>query len=291
MSTVLNPLDRGASRGVRDHRAGASRVRTAPVGIAVLFAVISALALAAFAWPLVVPSNANQNGIWVSVAACLILPVLAVLAVLLLERGQRSRPDAAKFVAMLGVLSAAGAVVRLFGSAAGGIEAVFVLLIVGGAAFGPRFGFLQGMVTIGASALVFGLVGPWTPFQMFAAAWVGAGAGAVSGLFRRIVSPRSARVRRGGEIAALIGYGIIAAYLYGALLNLWFWPFAVGSDTSISYEPGADIIANLSRFGIYTLVTSTATWDTVRAITTTVGLALVGPALLAALRRTKLGRH
>ena len=37
-------------------------------------------------------------------------------------------------------------------------------------------------------------------------------------------------------------------------------------------------------------MTSTLTWDTVRALTTTVGILLLGPAILAALRRARLGK-
>jgi hypothetical protein len=38
---------------------------------------------------------------------------------------------------------------------------------------------------------------------------------------------------------------------------------------------------------LYSLVTSTAGWDTLRAITTIIGIAVVGRAILAALRRVK----
>jgi hypothetical protein len=85
-----------------------------------------------------------------------------------------------------------------------------------------------------------------------------------------------------------MGYGVIASYLFGALMNLWFWPFGVGPDTNISYVPGGSLPENLSRFGVYTLMTSTLTWDTVRALTTSIGLALIGVPALKALRRAKL---
>ncbi len=87
----------------------------------------------------------------------------------------------------------------------------------------------------------------------------------------------------------LVGYGIVASYLFGLVMNLWYWPFAVGMGTDISYAAGAPISQNLASFGLYSLLTSTLTWDTVRAITTAVGIALVGRAALAALRRAKLG--
>jgi hypothetical protein len=255
----------------------------------VIFTVVSVVALASFAWPFVVPASGEHAEVGAIVVVCLVVPVLAVIAVVIAERGVTARPDAAKFVAMLGLLAAAGTVVRLFASAAGGIEAVFVILIIGGAVFGARFGFLLGAVTIGASSAALGLLGPWVGFQMFAAAWVGAGAGLVSLGVRRGTRHIPARGRRWLELASLIAYGIVAAYLYGALLNLWFWPFAVGGQTSISFVPGADPATNFSRFVVYTLVTSTLTWDTVRAATTAIGLAVLGPAIMAGLRRVKLG--
>lgn len=257
---------------------------------AVLFVVISLVALASFAWPFVVPATGDHADTWAVVIVCLLVPVLALVAVIVAERGVTGRPDAAKFVAMLGLLAAAGAIVRLFASAAGGIEAVFVILIIGGAVFGPRFGFLLGAVTIGVSSLALGLLGPWVGFQMFAAAWVGAGAGLVSRAIRRGTRQLPARWRRWSELAALITFGIFAAYGYGALLNLWFWPFAVGGQTSISYVAGGDAVTNFSRFVVYTLVTSTLTWDTVRAATTVIGITVLGPAIIAGLRRVKLGR-
>ena len=82
-------------------------------------------------------------------------------------------------------------------------------------------------------------------------------------------------------------YGVVASYLFGLIMNLWFWPFAVGSDTSISYVPGGGLGENVGNFLVYSLLTSTAGWDTLRAVTTVIGLALVGRALLRSLRRTK----
>jgi len=83
------------------------------------------------------------------------------------------------------------------------------------------------------------------------------------------------------------GYGVLASYVFGLLTNLWFWPFAVGAGTGISYTPGAPLATNLSSFLLYSLLTSTAGWDTLRAVTTIIGIAVVGRAILAALRRVK----
>ena len=64
--------------------------------------------------------------------------------------------------------------------------------------------------------------------------------------------------------------------LFALLTNLWFWLFAVGAGTGISYVPGAPLGTNLSSFLLYSLMTSTAVWDTLRAVTTIVGIILVG---------------
>ena len=42
---------------------------------------------------------------------------------------------------------------------------------------------------------------------------------------------------------------------------------------------------NLTRFGAYTLITSTGSFDTGRAVTNAVAIVVVGPAVLATLRR------
>ena len=58
-----------------------------------------------------------------------------------------------------------------------------------------------------------------------------------------------------------------------------------GHTGSLSFVPGAPLVENLHRFAIYTLLTSTGGWDTGRAITNSVALVVLGPAVLATLRR------
>lgn len=239
----------------------------------------SLLAAAAFAWPLFVSAVPADAQAAVPIVAFALVPALIVALALTLD----SEMYTAKTVALLGVLSAVGAAVRIAGTGVGGVEAVFVLLILAGRAYGARFGFLLGLLTIAVSSLLWGGFGPWTPFQMFACGWVGAGAGLLPH-GRRAGGRGRARL----EVAALAGYGIVASYLFGLVMNLWFWPFAVGSGTGISYAADAEPGRNLASFAVYSLVTSTLTWDTVRALTTAVGIVLVGPAVLAALRRAKM---
>ncbi len=252
--------------------AGQPRLRMPRAAELTILAAANLLALAAFCWPLLATALPQDAAAAVPYAALAMAPLAAVLVAVSLDGSVRS----AHTVALLGVLAAIGSAVRVASTGVGGVEAVFILLILAGRAYGPRFGLLLGAATIAVSSVLWGGVGPWTPFQLFACAWVGAGAGLL---------PR--RVRGKAELWMLCGYGAAASYLFGLLMNLWFWPFAVGGGTGISYVAGAPLGTNLSSFVIYSLVTSTAGWDTLRAITTIIGIAVVGRAILAALRRVK----
>jgi hypothetical protein len=232
----------------------------------------SAVAVAGFGWPLVAAAVPRDAQAAVPVVALAIVPALVVAIALSLDREMFS----ATTVALLGVLAAVGAAIRIAGTGVGGIEAVFILLILAGRVYGARFGFLLGMLTIAMSSVLWGGFGPWTPFQMFACGWVAAGAALL---------PRASGRR---ELVLLAAYGVVASYAFGILMNFWYWPFGVGLGTDISYQAGAPLGQNLASFGVYSLVTSTLTWDTVRAMTTIAGIVLMGPAVLAALRRARI---
>lgn len=259
--------------GVRNTRAQTTARAPRPrPALTVALVAANVVAAAAFVWPLAATALPAQAQAAVGPIALALAP-LAVLTVLAaLDTTVRS----AQTLALLAVLAAIGAAVRIASTGVGGVEALFVLLILAGRAYGARFGLLLGAASVGLSALLWGGVGPWLPFQMFACAWVAAGAGLL---------PR--RVRGGAEIAMLVGYGAAAAYAFGLIMNMWFWPFAVGAGTSISYVPGAPLPQNLGAFLVYSLVTSTLSWDTVRALTTIIGICLVGRAVLRCLRRAK----
>ncbi len=83
----------------------------------------------------------------------------------------------------------------------------------------------------------------------------------------------------------LVGYGVLAAYFFGLVMNMWFWPFTAGTGTQLSFVAGAPVLENLHRFLIFTVVTSSLGWDTGRAITNALAILLVGPAMLMVLRR------
>ena len=237
-------------------------------GLAVALASLAGLAM--FLWPLLLhPRTGTAHATDAPFLFILILP--ALLAVVLSELGHGEMD--AKTLAMLGVLTAVGAGLRPLGAGTGGIELVFFLLVLAGRVYGPGFGFVLGATTLFASALLTGGVGPWLPFQMLASSWVGLGAGLLP------------RATGRSEIALLALYGAVAAYAYGFLLNLSFWPFAFGTGGTFSFVPGASVLHNLHLFALFSLATSTWGWDTARAVTNVVAIALAGPAILATLRR------
>lgn len=245
-----------------------------PLGIrgALFLAASSLLGIVAFGWPLLVqPADTGADlahagdAPWVFV---LLLPLL--LCIVLAEVAEGSLD--AKAVAVLGVLAACGAALRLPGSGVAGFEPMFFLFIPAGRIFGRGFGFVLGALTMFLSALLTGGVGPWLPFQMFGAAWIGFGAGCLPPLRGR------------GEVALLAAYAFVASLVYGALLNFWFWPFGITAATELSFVAGDPVLDNLRRFWAFHLATSLG-WDLPRAVTNTVLVTVAGPAVLTTLRR------
>ncbi|XVS60529.1 ECF transporter S component [Actinosynnema sp. CA-299493] len=237
---------------------------------ALALAVAAAISVVAFGWPLLVSADSViARGATAPWTFALLLPL--VLAVVLAEISEGGLD--AKAVAMLGVLSALGAAIRPLGAGTAGIETVFFLLVLGGRVFGPGFGFVLGNTMLFASALLTGGVGPWLPYQMLGAAWVALGAGLLP----------SARGK--AELAVLAAYSAAASLVYGLLLNLSFWPFALSAgSTSLSFQPGAPVLDNLARVVAFSLATSLG-WDVGRAVTTTILVLATGPVLLRTLRR------
>ncbi|GGI09135.1 ECF transporter S component [Egicoccus halophilus] len=255
-------------RRPRDGSRSTRAIRLRPrATLAVLLA--TSIGLAAFAWPLFVdPGLASANLRDAPLLFTLLLPL--VLMVVLSEIADGGID--AKAVAMLGVLTAVGAALRPLGTGVAGFEPVFFLLVLAGRVHGAGFGFVLGATTLFASALTTGGVGPWLPFQMLGAAWVGAGAG--------LLPPLRGRA----ELAMLAVYSLLAGLFYGLMLNLSFWPFALPETTAISFVPGDPVGDNLRRFVAFTLATSMG-FDVPRALVTAGLVLLTGRPLLRALRR------
>ena len=259
----------------RDTQAGRdAALRLGPRSIAVL-AAASLAGLAMFLWPLILQPAPGDTRVDQPFIFMLLLPVVVLVVVAELTEGGMD----SKILAVLAVLTAVNGAIRLLGAGTAGIETIFFLLIIAGRVYGAGFGFVLGCTSLFASALLSSGVGPWLPFQMMCAAWIGMGAGLLP-----------SRLRGRAEIAVLVVYGVLAAYLYGFLMNLSSWPFTLGIASPGAVDtaqmvPGDPVLENLHRFVVYTLLTSTWGWDTGRAITTALCLVVLGPALLTTLRR------
>jgi len=227
-------------------------------------------ALAIFSWPLYAVNESQSESGLAQTVFIILTPILITMVLsTFTSNGVDSRQ-----LALLGVLIAINAVIRMLGAGFGGIETSFFLIVISGFVFRPKFGFAVGSLSMLVSGLLTGGVGPWLPFQMMAAGLVGAGAGLLPRMKNRWV-----------ETTSLIAYGLVASYIYGILMTLWNWPFLAGLGTSLSYEPGGGFETNVVNFIQYQLLSGGLAWDTGRAITTSVLLVLTAPALLAALDR------
>jgi energy-coupling factor transport system substrate-specific component len=237
---------------------------------AFLLLLTTIFGLAAFGWPLLVHQTAGQNTAhsgdapWVFVG---LLPLLLAIVMAELSEGAID----AKAVALLGILAACFAALRVASPGINGFEPEWFLLILAARVFGRGFGFVLGAVAFFASGLITGGIGPWLPFQMLAAGWVGFGAGCLPPM------------RGFPERVTLAAYGVVSALLYGLVINFWFWPF-VGSATSYSFVPGLGTLANLHRFILFDLTTSLG-FDLTRAVTCAILILVLGRPVLAALRR------
>lgn len=225
----------------------------------VLVSLISALG---FFWPFI--SKVNRSPFVFLISS--FLSVILLLALI-----GNAKLDA-KSLALLAVLSAIIAALRPLGAGAAGIEPMWFLLILSSFVFGPSFGFLLGTFSMLLSAFLTGGFGPWLPYQVFAAAWMGVIAGAL---------PKPKRF----EMPLLVISGLICSELFGILMDLQFWPWALGPKTQLSFIPGDAAIDNLQRFFAYHLATSMA-WNVPRAIFTALLIVAVGPGVLSALKRS-----
>ncbi|WP_405787061.1 ECF transporter S component [Streptomyces sp. NBC_01367] len=258
-----------------DHCARPARpVRPVRIGprAAVTLVLVTLIGIAAFGWPLLADQDSGlahaQDAPWLFAA---LLPLLvAVVVATIADNGMD-----AKAVAMLGVLAAVGAALRPLGAGTAGLEPMFFLMVLSARVLGPGFGFVLGSVTMFASALLTGGVGPWMPFQMLTMGWFALGAGLL---------PGPEQIRGRAELLMLAAYGFAGAFAYGAIMNLQGWTIIPGMNDGISFHAGEPLAPNLARFAAYYLATSVG-WDLGRATLTVVLTLTLGATVLKALRR------
>ena len=231
--------------------------------------VLSLAGLALFLWPFAgrgIPADTPAFAVALG----------SLGALLLVEFGAR-RLDA-RGLALLAAIAAIDAGLRLaLVTGIGGFSPMFFLILCAGYTFGPAFGFEAGAVALLVSAVATGGVGPWLPYQLFAAGWVGALAGLAAG--RR----RGAPGRRDLVILALVG--VATGFAYGALMDVWDWTFFAGSP-DLGWLPGAPLGETFARFARFYLVTSLA-YDSFRAVGNALLVLALGAPILAALARLR----
>jgi energy-coupling factor transport system substrate-specific component len=238
--------------------------------------LISLIGLSAFFYPFflsALPADLSANVR--SDDAPIIFGILMPLLLLLVVAELSSQRMNAKIVAALGILTAINAILRL-PTGLGDSPTFFFLPLLLGYAYGARFGFLHGALSLFVSALLTVGIGPWLPFQMLAMGWIGMGAAGLRWL----------RLREGSwlELGALTIYGYVAAMFFGVLMNVYFWPFQAGGS-GLSWQPGLSLIEALQRYWTFYVLSGSLAWDALRALSTAALILALGRPLLRELRR------
>ncbi|MGE3797114.1 MAG: ECF transporter S component [Thermomicrobiales bacterium] len=238
--------------------------------------------VAAFAYPFLLPvieptaeERIRAGDAPLFFALITVLSLAAILSTLQEGHQEGQLQQAAKSTALLGVLVAVDATLRLVPTFLGA-SPIFPLILLTGAVFGGAMGFQMGALTLLVSAFLTGGVGPWLPFQMMTAGWVGLSAG----LLPRFASQRV-------RFWSLLALGAFWGFAYGAIMNLWTWPFAapgLREDAGLYWNPSLGAAESLGRYAQYYLVTS-AGYDVFRAIANFVILLAIGPAVMQTLER------
>jgi energy-coupling factor transport system substrate-specific component len=273
-------MDGGQRSAVGGSRSalGGRRPTTGRLSIAII-SLASLLGLAAFLYPFFLPALPSTSGMAHANDAPLVFVALLVLCLAAVFASLTSQELTSKLIALLGILTALSAVLRTIPGPAG-FNAIFLLPILSGFCYGPSFGFMLGVLSLLVSALIGGGVGPWLPYQMLATGWVGL----LSGFL-----PEWRRFRR-LEPVMLAVWGAVLGLVFGAIMNIWFWPFLAGGGTGFDqaqggvWQPGMNVLATLRAYLTFYAVTS-LWWDAWRAVGNALLLLLFGGAILRVMRR------
>lgn len=250
-----------------------------------IYALSAAIGILAFIYPFFLDTQASGSiGIAHGQDAALATTALVTLSLVALLVELQGQAISAKTVALLGVLVAITSVLRFIEVAVpmpGGFSPIFAPIILAGYVFGSRFGFLMGAFTLLVSGLITGGVGPWLPYQMFAAGWVGLTAGWLPRL--------TPHVSRFTFHLLLSIFALAWGLLYGAIINLYFWPFAMG-PVGQAWTPGIGLRETLARYAAFYAATSLG-WDLVRAGGNVALILLLGAPTVRALTRFQQRFH
>ncbi len=206
--------------------------------------------------------------------------IIIICLIVMIFEAQSSLLDS-KMIAFLAILIAINAGLRFLENAIpgpGGFSPAFFIIILVGYFFGSQVGFLVGALTMFVSGLITGGIGPWLPGQMITAGWVGQSAPIVRSLVNKLRWNQ-----KPGEIVLLAIFSAIWGLLFGAIMNLWFWPF-FGAGVGQSYTKTVGILGNFQRYLAYYLATSLI-WDVTRSIGNVLMIAFMAKPVLRIFQR------
>lgn len=257
--------------------------RTSLILSVIIYIFTTLLGIFAFIYPFVIPSLASQNSAGQSRAAelPLAMTILLILCILVIFIEVQQQAVTTKVIALLGILIAINASLRFIEVAIpgpAGFSPIFFLIILTGYVYGGMFGFLMGSLTILISALITGGIGPWLPSQMIAAGWVG-----MTAPLCKVFTDELKIADTKWELGILSVFSLLWGFLFGAIMNLWSWPFIMG-PTSQSWSPNMTFLETLKNYLFYYLITS-FTWDSFRAIGNILFILFLGAPTLKVLRR------
>ncbi len=185
----------------------------------------------------------------------LLATVLVILVIAAFFFEFETSATSSKEIALISMLATISAVMRIPFAALPSVQPCTFLIICSGYVFGPVAGFMVGAITPLVSNFFLGH-GPWTPYQMLA--W---GLCGVSAAYLRQFNP-------GRNTLAL--FGIIWGYLFGWIMNIFYWTAYVYPLTLTSFA-----VTQLNSLWI----------DTFHAVGNVVFLGLFGMKTIAILER------
>lgn len=262
-----------------------------------IYVLASLIGLVAFLYPFFTLSAQTSAAATQQMAhgadSPLVLALLIALCLAALAVEAQGQVMSAKVIALLGILVAINSALRFAEAIVrgpGGFSPVFMLIILCGFVFGPRFGFMMGILSLLVSAIITGGIGPWLPYQMFTAGWMGMSSGWLGNAIEahKPAGKTKKPHEKAGRFSAftmitLCVFGALWGFTYGAIMNLWFWPYQAG-DPAQSWQAGMGLIQGLQRYLAFYLATSFI-WDMFAAIGNIVLISLFGPPTLRALQR------
>jgi len=224
----------------------------------------------------------------------LMATLLAILVILAFFFSFESVTQSSKEIALISMLATMSAVLRIPFGAIPNFQPCTFLIICAGYVFGPVSGFMVGAMTPLISNFFLGQ-GPWTLYQMLAWGLIGCGAGYLGRFMRRSTPEYVIAVSQSPECSEgtaeqsrstqgsfreaipltrkwLVSFGVISAFIFGLIMNIYFWLYFAGPLTLSTL-----LFAELSSFW----------FDVSHAVGNAIFLGLFGTRTIAIMERYK----